>query len=168
MRVWRLVHARHAADAFSGEGAARFGGRFNSPGVAVVYTSGSLSLAMLELIVQVGSPRRLLDFVYLTADFDSGLVEHLEEPLPSGWDALPHHSVGQKLGDRWIGEGRSAVLRVPSVVVTGEFNYLINPHHPDSAAIEISEPSRAPFDVRITRGSGVRSAESGEGKSEPW
>lgn len=150
MRVWRLVHARYAADAFTGEGAARYGGRFNGAGVPVVYTSGSLSLAMLELIVQVGSPHRLSDFVYLTADFDSSLVEHLADPLPRGWDVLPYRSTSQKLGDEWVSNGRSAVLRVPSVVVPGEFNYLINPHHSDFDAIQISDPQPAPFDHRLT------------------
>ena len=149
MRVWRLVHSRHAADAFSGEGAAQYGGRFNSPGVPVVYTSGSLSLAMLELIVQVGSPQRLHDFVYLTANFDSTLLEILREPLPRGWDAQPHRARSQKLGDQWVEEGRSAVFRVPSVVAPGEFNYLINPHHPDFRSIEIGEVRRAPFDRRL-------------------
>lgn len=149
MRVWRLVHTRRAADAFSGEGAALHGGRFNGVGIPVVYTSGTLSLAILEVIAQIGSLRRLKDFVSLTADFDPDLVEETSEPLPKGWDAVPHGSVSQKIGDQWVAKRRSAVLRIPSVVVPGEFNYLINPNHPDFSDVKIGQPQPIPIDARI-------------------
>jgi len=105
---------------------------------------------MLELIVQAGARRRLTDFVYLTADFDPHLVERLDEPFPKGWDARPHIAIGQAIGDRWLVEDRSAVLRVPSVVAPGEFNYIINPRHTDFNTIRVGPAVPVPFDARLS------------------
>ena len=145
--VWRICHQRHLETAFSGIGAELYGGRFNSPGKRVVYASGSLSLAMLEILVQANSRHRLRQHHYLTASFSAELVQHLEvDDLPRNWDARPPLRISQHIGDRWLEEQQSAALRVPSAIVPTEHNYLINPAHPDFSSIIIGEPQSAPFD----------------------
>jgi RES domain-containing protein len=70
-------------------------------------------------------------------------------PLPEDWRQLPAPTSTRELGSRWVAESRSVVLRVPSIVVDGEFNYLLNPRHPDFARLEIGEPQLFSFDPRL-------------------
>lgn len=147
--VWRIVDPKHAADAFSGIGAEILGGRFNSKGRRLVYTAGSVSLALLELLVQANKRSRLREYLCIPATFDASQVEVHDADLPNGWDARPYTHVSQHFGDRWLEEERSLVLRVPSVVVPQEYNYLINPAHPEMGTVEIGDAFPAPFDDRL-------------------
>ena len=148
---WRVTDRRHAATgaaAFTGDGAKVAGGRFNS--VGVVYTSGSLALAMLEVLVQANGRDRLRNHVYVPATFDEGAVEAATAAeLPPGWDDVPDTAAAVAFGDAWLRSRRSLVLRVPSVVVPVEHNYLLNPEHPDFGNVLIGDPTPAPFDRRL-------------------
>lgn len=132
MRLWRLVSPRHAPG-LDGEGARRFGGRWNSPGRAVVYASGSLALAALEVLVHIPPPLRTrASFPDLTAvelDLDDALVA----PPP----ARPDPARCRVLGDDWLRAGRSLAWQVPSAVIPLETNILINPAHPEAAALRL-------------------------------
>ena len=75
-RAWRIVKAKHAATAFDGEGARLFGGRWNSPGTRMIYTSATLSLAALESLVHL-SPPVLFKYVAIPVEFDESLIETL-------------------------------------------------------------------------------------------
>lgn len=151
LAVWRIVKAKYSDSAFSGEGAARAGGRWNSRGEWVVYTSGTLSLAALELLVHLNPPVHF-DWVALKAEFDAGLVESLgAAQLPGNWQLFPGSDATRAIGDAWLAETRSAVLAVPSVIVPGEQNYLLNPAHPDFRKITVSEPEPFAFDSRLLR-----------------
>ena len=101
------------------------------------------------MLAQVGSPERLVDFVYVNAEFDPALVTRLDSPFPEGWNAIPPGPVSQSLGDRWLGDETSAVLEVPSVLVPFESNFLINPLHSDARSIAIGRVQPAPLDPRI-------------------
>ena len=102
------------------------------------------------MLVQANTRSRLAGHVCLSATFDEALVAELAEgELPDGWDARPYTSVSQRLGDAWLEAKTAAVLRVPSVVVPIESNYLIDPAHPDFPSIRIGTPSVAPFDPRL-------------------
>ena len=115
-----------------------------------MYASESISLAMLELLVQVNKRTRLKNHVCTSASFNESVVEMLEiADLPSGWDARPYTSVSQDVGDRWLDEERSLILRVPTVVNPHEYSLLINPLHPKFDEIDIGEPFAAPFDRRL-------------------
>lgn len=150
IKVWRISHKRHSDSLFSGIGAKLYGGRFNSPGSKVVYTSGSLSLAMLELLVQGNKRDRFTALVGATATFDSENVTHMEvSELPKDWNARPPKSSSQLLGDNWLDKGTTLVLRVPSVIVPTEYNYLINPLHPLFSSIIYSEVQDIEFDARL-------------------
>ena len=148
-QAWRIVKAKHAATAFSGEGAARGGGRWNSRGVWVVYASGTASLAALETLVHLDPPVPF-KFVTFRIKFDDAWVEHLPPTtLPPDWTDEPPPPATKAIGDRWVKELRSAVLELPSVIIPGEPNYLLNPAHPDFKKIIIGKPEPFSFDPRL-------------------
>jgi RES domain-containing protein len=150
LRAWRVVKRKHKGDAFSGEGALKYGGRWNSIGTPVVYTSESLSLATLEILTGGISLQLLGSYVRIPVDFDVSLIESLDlAGLPRGWANYPPSTKTQRIGDNWAHESRSAVLRVPSVVIKEEFNYLINPFHRDFKKISIGVPEGFSFDKRL-------------------
>lgn len=149
--AWRIVKERHAATAFSGEGAARSGGCWNSRGHRVVYASGTKSLAALENLVHLNPPV-LFRYVAFRLRFEDWLVEELAgDRLPGDWRDEPAPPTTKALGDAWIREGRSAVLAVPSVILSGEPNYLLNPAHPEFGRIQIGRPEPFAFDPRLLR-----------------
>lgn len=119
---------------WDGRGAGDFGGRWNPPGIAVIYAASSLALAMIERLVQ---RRALADTVYVEAEVpDDASVEDVTASPPDGW-ADPGYSAGQAFGRAWVEEGRSALLLVPSVVVRREKNVVVNPAHPDASRIRV-------------------------------
>jgi RES domain-containing protein len=148
--AWRIVLAKRATSAFSGEGARLNGGRWNNKGTAMVYTAGSISLASMEILVNLPSPMLLARFVRIPVEFDEALVNEVRD-LPSGWQRRPAGPKTKTIGDRWAAERRSAVLKVPSVVIPEEFNYLLNPSHPDWDKIHLKAPAIYHFDPRLTR-----------------
>ena len=104
--AWRIVKARYAEQAFDGEGARLYGGRWNSPGVRVVYASDSIALAALELLTQLNDATLLPKFVTIAAEFDAGLASELERPkLPRDWRSHPAPAELQQLGDGWVKRG---------------------------------------------------------------
>lgn len=146
----RIVNAKYASAAFDGEGARLTGGRWNSRGVAMVYTSESVALALLETLVHLGRSAILSDFVIFECTFDEKIVDTLPiGKLPRDWRAYPVPPELQEVGDEWARSGRSAVLRVPSVLAEGEHNFLLNPIHADFRRIQVSAPQKFDFDLRL-------------------
>ncbi len=151
LRVWRICRAVHAAEAFSGEGARRFGGRWNSRGVPMVYTSTSLSLAAIELFVHLEPALAPPDLVSVSAVLPTGepALARERSTLPQDW--LQNEIATRDWGDRWVGEMLSLAVRVPSVPIAIEDNVLINPLHPRMAEILIDPPRPFNFDTRMFR-----------------
>lgn len=148
-QAWRIVNEKHAASAFSGEGAAKYGGRWNSRGTEIVYASGSMSLAALETLVHL-IPPVAIRYVVFRLEFDDTLVERVPiGNLPPDWKAKPPDHSSMAIGDEWIKQSRSAVLEVPSVIIPGDPNYLLNPSHPDFKKIRIYKPEAFSFDARL-------------------
>ncbi|NJD19356.1 MAG: RES domain-containing protein [Gemmatimonadetes bacterium] len=148
--AWRIVKSRHAAAAFDGEGARLFGGRWNSPGVPAVYTSESRALALLEVLTGLGDAKRLDSYLLIPAHIpDTSVVQLDRRNLPANWDAYPPPAATQSVGDRWIKEQQSAALRVPSVLVPAEWNYVLNPRHPDFGSIVVGPPEPLLLDPRL-------------------
>jgi RES domain-containing protein len=148
--VWRIVATRYAADAFSGEGAFVNGGRWNSPGVRMVYTAGSISLALLELLVHLRNTEVLRSFSLCPVSFEESLISSLDRAdFPKDWRKSPAPASLQALGDDWIASGTSVVLRVPSAIVGDESNYLLNPEHPNFHRLQIGTPRPFDFDTRL-------------------
>ncbi len=152
--AWRIVQAQYldgaeaGRQAFSGEGARRYGGRWNSRGVPVAYTAGSRALALLEIVVHLGAPRLLGRYALVPVTFAPRHVETLEE-APDGWRAHPAPRAVQEAGDAWVTAGDGPVLRVPSVVVPAEPNYLVNPRHRVFGELEVGAPEALDVDERL-------------------
>ena len=148
--AWRIVSSNYQDKAYSGEGARFHGGRWNSKGVAVVYTAGNLALASIEMIVNLPAPKLLSNYVRIPARITMDLIVDLPEAdLPQNWNSRPISPSTRIIGDRWIKEQSSAVLKVPSIVVPDEYSYLLNPNHPDFTKIEIGKPIIHYFDPRL-------------------
>ena len=148
-RAYRIVRERFAANAFTGEGAALFGGRWNSRGTPMVYTSNSASLAALETLVHL-NPAMPFAYFLFTIEFDERLIETLSlASLPADWRDEPPPPSTKRLGDAWVKSARSAILELPSVIIPGEMNYLLNTSHPDFKSITIGKPELFSFDQRL-------------------
>ena len=147
--VFRLVRRSLATEAFTGQGAAKYGGRWNSKSVPVVYASATLSLAALETLVHID--RTLpIEYVFFVIEVGEKLITELEKAsLPKRWREFPATSQTQKLGDAWAASQVSPALRVPSVIIPTEFNYLLNPAHPKFPALKISKAQPLSFDPRL-------------------
>lgn len=141
MRLWRLTRAAYAA--LNGEGARLYGGRWNSPGRAVVYTAAEAALAVLEVRVHLDLPFDLLPDDYVLLTIETG------EPRAEEGPALNDPGACRAYGDRWLAERRSALLRVPSVIVPESRDVLINPAHPDALGIHIVQSRPWTFDPRL-------------------
>lgn len=147
---WRIVQQRYADQAFTGEGAKLYGGRWNSPGHPVVYTAATRSLAVLEMLVHLDGPQLLRTYQLFEASFLESLVtEAAARDLPADWRDDPAPRSTQSLGDEWLRSASSAVLRVPSVLIPEEPNYLLNPAHPGFQQVRISAPANFAFDPRL-------------------
>lgn len=150
--AWRIVKPRRVADAFSGEGARLFGGRWNPVGRPVVYAAESKALAALEILVHVDDGGLMDEYLCMPVRFDKRLVRSLDlKSLPNNWRANPPPASTQMIGADWLGEGGSVVLEVPSVLIPGESNYLINPQHPAFGKLGIGAPEPFEFDPRLLR-----------------
>lgn len=152
MRLWRICRQIHAAAAFSGEGARMFGGRWNSQGVRVVYTSSSLALAAVETFVHLEPNLRPDDLVSIEIEIPKNIATAIErlEPnsLPGKWFELRDESL-RTFGDHWIKSGKTTALYVPSAAIHGEWNALLNPEHPDFRKFRIEKPKPFEFDLRM-------------------
>lgn len=152
LTAWRLVQARFATEAFSGEGARLYGGRWNHRGFRMVYTAGTLSLAALELLVHLEAPKRMAAYVQIPVQFEDTLCCTLErKALPPDWKAHPAPASTRDIGTEWLQTAVSAVLAVPSVIVPDETLFLLNPQHPDFPAIHIGSPAPFQVDPRLLR-----------------
>ena len=101
--AWRITKRKHARNAFSGEGAREFGGRWNNPGTAVVYTAQSQSLAALEMLVHLDSSELLQKYVLIGVEFDESLIMSVESSaLPRHWRSDPPPAEVRSIGDDWV------------------------------------------------------------------
>lgn len=132
-----------------GYGAFAFGGRWNSKGVAVIYTAESRSMALLETLAHIERPL-IGDFCRIGLFLpDDGITEYPVSKLPVNWRVSPPPDLLKNIGDTFIRDQSGLALRLPSVIVPEEFNYLINPNHPRFSEVRIFEETQLDFDVRI-------------------
>ena len=153
MRLWRLVKTKYASTAFDGEGARLHGARWTSPGTRVAYASSNSALAVVEVLVHMtGAGGILPGYSLVTATLPDDLVEDMPAAdLPVDWDSSPVPPQVQAIGDAWIRSGRSPALRVPSAVVEGSYNILINPEHSDFAQLVVESSVPFALDPRLLR-----------------
>jgi RES domain-containing protein len=150
MIVFRLAKLKYVKD-FSGKGAEKSGGRWNSKGTLVIYTSISRALCTAEIAVHAPLGIVPRDYTLATIEIpDSSRILKTDlNKLPDDWKSFPHPNSTQLLGDRFISENKYLVMQVPSVVVQGEFNFLLNPAHKDFSRIRLLKTEPFVFDERL-------------------
>ena len=149
MIVYRLSKAQYAQD-LSGKGAELVGGRWNSRGNAMLYTSQSIALCVTEIAVHV--PLGILPKYYQLIHIEIPDEDLLEmKRLPKDWQSFPHSNSTQMIGDKFLKEHKHLVFKVPSAAVQGEFNFLINPRHKNFNQIKIVKIEDFNFDERLFR-----------------
>jgi RES domain-containing protein len=150
VRLYRLIKKKYARHALAGRGGLEADGRWHTAGRPVVYLASSEALAVLEVRVHLGSILPADPCALLTLEWPERLLEaHPRKRWPRKWDAAPFVESTQRLGDRWLTEGRSAALRVPSALSGSDFNVLLNPSHPDARRARTVSRARYDFDVRL-------------------
>ena len=140
------------SDDLSGTGASLTGGRWNRRGLRVLYTAGSRALATLEVLVHTPAMFIPKSYYLLTirAPEDTLLSVPLDQ-LPDGWNSLSPPDLVKDITESWLNDNRFLLLKVPSAVVTGEYNFLINPAHPRSSEVVIMDKCPYQFDSRLLR-----------------
>jgi RES domain-containing protein len=155
--LWRITRRPFLTQALEGLGAKKYGGRWNSKGVAVIYTSESLELAVLEALVHLDIDLPPRDVYQIGFELDEQFIARLSTPLPRGWDGAPPYSPNvQTVGDRWIDEGSSLGLRVPASVLPSRSNVLLNPTHPEIRRLREVERGPLPWPSRVVSGTDRR------------
>jgi RES domain-containing protein len=150
MRAFRIVKKRHALDAFSGDGARAYGGRWNHPGIPMVYAAQTRALAALEALAHYSGAERRIALVTFEIEVPDKLSIQLKAAdLPSGWRNEEPSAATQDLGSEWQIGRRSAALVVPSVLIPQEFCVLLNTEHLDTDKIMVSYPEPFEFDGRL-------------------
>lgn len=150
-RIFRILRKRYAKTPFDGEGAYRFGGRWSSAGVRLAYTSEHLSLAMIEYFVHLDRDDPPKDLVVAAADVPDDVSRGYVAlaKLPATWRLSPGPAELATIGDHFAHRRREAILVVPSALAPSEFNWLLNPDHPDFRRVRIHEPEAFSYDGRF-------------------
>lgn len=152
MRItYRIFKTKYSAAWLDGEGAFRYGGRWNSRGTRLLYTAESLSLASMEMLVHLNREQLLVSYSFAAAEFEDNLVLPIESfaMLPANWNNSPPPLEIQRIGDKWARSNASVILKVPTSILPLESNYLINVEHADFTKIKLSTPQAFTFDKRL-------------------
>ena len=152
MIVYRIDRLKRKDDLLSGIGAEKVGGRWNQIGTKAVYTSQTISLAYLEIVMHLDISEDLPDdriLGYIEIPDDITIFE--EKKLPKNWNSFPYNSKTQEVFTKFCKENKGAVLKVPSAIVKSEYNYIINHLHEDAAKIKVLKTERFLFDNRLKK-----------------
>ena len=150
MIVYRLSKANYSKD-LSGKGAEKSGGRWNSKGIPMIYTSETRALCTTEIAVHTPLGIIPLNYEIIQIEISEKAKIHTfnEKALSKDWKSCPHVLSKKEIGDKFIQENKYLVLKVPSAVVQGEYNFLINPGHKDFKQITIKSVESFSFDERL-------------------
>jgi RES domain-containing protein len=149
MIVYRLSKQAFIND-LSGYGAEKTGGRWNSKGIPVLYTAASRALAVVEIAVHVPFGIVPVNYFLATIDIpDTDILKLDLKELPSHWNKYPFIRNTQVIGNNFIRSNEHLVLQVPSATVDGDFNYLVNPRHPDFKKVKVKSIDPFVFDIRL-------------------
>ncbi len=153
MKVFRIEREKHLGTTLKGIGAAMSDGfRWNSKNTHLVYSAESRALALLEITVHLDLSEDLPNdryFVEIDIPDDIRIETLIIKDLPADWDAKPPSSKTQFIGDDFVRSEVAAVLKVPSSIIHQEYNYLINPHHPDTKRIKVVSHKKLVIDERF-------------------
>lgn len=151
MFCWRIAKKKYAASAFDGEGSRRRGGRWTPKGFPAVYMAQTESLAALEQFVQLGDEGQNIQLVCFKVEIPEEVtIEEIDiDSLPNNWRDTPAPDTLKAYGADWLAQGESAVLKLPSALISSEYNYILNPLHPDFQKIIIGSPEEFCYDHRM-------------------
>ncbi len=148
--VFRISREKYSQD-LSGTGARRYGGRWNPKGVSMLYTADSRALAAMELAVRIDLNDLPTDLVIINLALPINGQMAVLEALPKGWDAHPPTAASQQIGKNFVAEGKYLTLKVPSVTIRGDYNYLLNPLHPQFELVKILSVEPFFLDARLEK-----------------
>lgn len=147
MTVYRFAAAAYSRD-ISGEGASIYGGRWNSIGIPVLYTSQTISLSLLEMLIHTGSYEEIRSKKLVSINVPDVTPEVLPAAgLPKNWQSDIDYC--RHIGDTFLAANKSLMMVVPSAVIPEELNVLINPRHPQFKKISILSARSFQFDSRM-------------------
>jgi RES domain-containing protein len=149
MLLYRISLCKRAAD-ISGTGAKLFGGRWNSVGVPMLYLASSRALAALEVLAHLTNIQDPESFCITVFDVPDDSIEEVEKYLlPKDWNTYPSPSSLKKMGDSFARNNKTLLLKVPSVIVEDEYNYVMNVNHPHLSKVKIVDSKPFLFDKRL-------------------
>ena len=147
MILYRFARSAYAND-ISGEGARLKGGRWNSKGFPVIYTSSAISLALLELLIHSASYDEIQSNVLMQLEVPDNLIKSLAKTsLKQNWQKDIDYS--RFIGNEFLKNKESLLLKVPSAIIPDEYNVLINPEHPGFKKVALVSAKIFEFDVRL-------------------
>ncbi len=148
MTVYRITNAKYSND-ISGTGAKLMGSRWNSRGIPMLYTTEHISLAVLEMLVHTHFKDFAVELDLLTIQVPSSTItnEINIKKLKKGW--VNDIAYTRFIGDEFVKDKQSLLLKVPSAVIPEEFNCLVNPLHPDFKKIKIIHTRAFKTDDRL-------------------
>lgn len=147
MIVYRIGGSRYPAN--GGEGAKRYGGRWNHKGTAVIYAGESVALCALEVLVNSSQLPTGCIVIEIRIPDSLAIRKLAVSELPGGWDDPSPHDGTRDIGTSWALEKTTPILSVPSSIIPRERNYVLNPNHPDFAQIQFGAPEPFRFDPRL-------------------
>jgi len=152
IEFFRLGVAKYRDSLWTGEGGLYVDGRWHQPGRRIIYTAQSLSLAQLEVLVHIADRRQMPELVCGRGRIpEQVIIQTLEPGVLSGeWRRFaPYSAQTQSLGSQWLAAASSAVLKVPSALSSSEWNFLLNPAHPDFQTLTLQQPEPFAMDPRV-------------------
>jgi len=150
MQAFRIVKEKHALTAFSGDGARAYGGRWNRPGIPMVYAAQTRALAALEALAHFAGAERRIAFITFEIEVPDALAIRLSPTdLPADWRSEEPRASTQDVGSRWQLGGDSVALVVPSALIPQEYCVLLNPEHPETRKVMVRYPEPFRFDGRL-------------------
>lgn len=148
MLLYRITRTAYAD--LSGNGARLYGGRWNSEGKPMVYFASSRSLAVLEALAHLSATNIPDDFCMMVIEVpDNSFVELEIDRLPKQWQEYPEPNNLKQIGNQFLMQGKKLLLKVPSVIIKEEHNYLLNPLHEDVGEVKILSKQPFNFDARL-------------------
>ncbi len=149
MLVYRIARDIYIND-LTGVGAKTVGGRWNFKGVSVLYTSSSIALSMLECLAHFPAAFAPKDMALACIELPEDSISEITiDELPENWRAVPSPRDLKQLSYNWIKKQDTLILKVPSIIVPQEPNYIINPFHKDFKDVVLKEVVPFYFDNRV-------------------
>jgi RES domain-containing protein len=151
MHLYRIAHKTFIDD-LTGQGAKLYGGRWNTAGNAMIYSSFTIELAMLESLTHTTFSSLIKNFGIISFEVSDKIpVNEISiNDLPKNWRTFPAPILLGKIGDQWLNGKTTLLMKVPSVLFPTSFNCLINPNHPDFRIIKVSEKTDINIDIRLS------------------